>query len=112
MAARPRPADVVRMARALARGSAIDAPRGVLRVIGEFRGDTPSDSPLTLERLMARDDYRDLMTPKVAVGEPALDFALPRHDFGRDGPTATGEVVRLSAFRRVQPVALIFGSYT
>jgi hypothetical protein len=71
----------------------------------EFDSTTPSDSPLTRETLLGRPDYRDLMTPKVSPGGPAFDFELPRQGAG-------GGTVRLSAFREVQPVALIFGSYT
>ena len=73
---------------------------------------TPADSPLTMKQLMRRDDYRDLMTPKVVPGQPAFDFELPRHDFSDGAGVATGATVRLSDFRGVQPVALIFGSYT
>ena len=100
------------MARALGRGSGIDAPRSGFAVAREFAGDTPDDSPLTMRKLMRREDYRDLMTPKVAPGQPAFDFELPRHDFSDGGGLATGATVRLSRFREVQPVALIFGSYT
>src|SRR3989442_11745750 len=101
------------MGRALGRGSAIDAPKSTLGVAREFVGaDTPSDSPLTLKELMRRDDYRDLMTPKISAGQPAFDFELPRHDFSDGAGAATGVTVRLSSFRGVQPVALIFGSYT
>jgi hypothetical protein len=82
-------------------------------VVREFvSGDTPSDSPLTLKALMRREDYRELSTPKLAAGDPAFDFELPRHDFSDGTPAATGGTVRLSEFRSVQPVALIFGSYT
>jgi hypothetical protein len=38
------------------------------------------------------------------VGDHAPDFAL--------APLGGGELVRLSSFRGVKPVALIFGSYT
>lgn len=41
---------------------------------------------------------------RLEVGSEAPDFALK--------PVAGGETVRLSAFRGVRPVALIFGSYT
>lgn len=53
---------------------------------------------------MASPRYRDLMTAKLAAGEAAFDFELPRLD--------GAGTVRLSSFRGVQPVALIFGSYT
>jgi len=64
---------------------------------------TPSDSPLTMEDVMASPVYRDLMTPKLAVGDPAFPFELPRD---------TGETVRLADLIGVTPVALVFGSYT
>jgi len=47
--------------------------------------------------------YRDLMTPKLAPGDPAYAFELPRD---------TGELVRLADFAGRMPVALVFGSYT
>jgi hypothetical protein len=68
------------------------------------RGLAPKDSPLTLRDVMARADYRDLMTPKVAEGSPAPDFELPRSD-GHG-------TMRLSALTLEGPVALVFGSYT
>ncbi len=46
----------------------------------------------------------DRETRAPAAGEPAPDFELPRLD-GKGN-------VRLSAFRGVKPVALIFGSFT
>jgi hypothetical protein len=100
------------MARSLTRGSAIDVPKSLLGVIREMPTDTPRDSPLTLRQLMRRADYRDLMTPKVALGDPAFDFELPCHDFSSGVGVTTGAAMRLSAFRGVEPVALIFGSYT
>ena len=112
MAARPPLADVFRMARSLRRGSAIDAPKSAFGMLRELAGDTPADSPLTMKALLRRDDYRDLMTPKVRPGQAAFDFELPRHDFSDGAGAATGATVRLSAFRGVLPVALIFGSYT
>jgi peroxiredoxin len=51
---------------------------------------------------MASPVYRDLMTPKLSVGDPAFLFELPRE---------TGETVRLADFAGT-PVALVFGSYT
>jgi hypothetical protein len=66
--------------------------------------ETPSDSPLTMEQALASPVYRDLMTPKLAVGDPAFPFDLPRLD--------GGERVRLAAFAGRRPVALVFGSYT
>ena len=66
---------------------------------------TSDDSPLTLADVVASPLYLDLMTPKVAVGDGAIDFTLPRlaHD---------GGPVTLSSFAGDRPVALIFGSYT
>jgi hypothetical protein len=66
---------------------------------------TPADSPLSVADVMTSPVYQDLMVPKVAVGQPAPDLALPRLD-------APGERVRLSDFAGEMPVALIFGSYT
>ena len=100
------------MARAVAHGSAIEAPRSVFGVLREFTTDTPEDSPLTMRALMRREDYRDLMKPKIGPGRPAFDFELPRHDFSDGVGAETGATVCLSDFRDVQPVALIFGSYT
>ena len=65
--------------------------------------ETPADSPLTMQDIMASPAYRDLMTPKLARGDPAYPFELPRD---------TGELVRLSDYAGRMPVALVFGSYT
>jgi hypothetical protein len=74
-------------------------------ILSRFReGLAPKDSPLTLKDVMARADYRDLMTPKVAEGDLAPDFELPRLDGDGD--------VRLASLLEERPVALIFGSYT
>jgi peroxiredoxin len=54
--------------------------------------------------VLASEDYRNLMTAKVAVGDHAPDFELARSD----GPGT----VRLSALLAERPVALVFGSYT
>jgi hypothetical protein len=80
--------------------------------------ETPPDSPLTMEDVLASPVFRDLMspvylalrTPDLAVGDPAFDFELPL----LDGETheRTGETVRLSSFAGDRPVALVFGSYT
>jgi hypothetical protein len=64
---------------------------------------TPIDSPLTMDDVMASPVFRDLMTPKLSVGDPAYPFELPRD---------TGETMRLADFAGVEPVALVFGSYT
>jgi hypothetical protein len=111
--ARPALPDVLRLGRAIKRGSVIDEPISLVSVIREFAsGDTPEDSPLTLKTLLSREDYRDLSTAKVAVGDVAFDFELPRYDFSEGTAVATGASVRLSEFRSLKPVALIFGSYT
>jgi hypothetical protein len=105
--------DVIRLGRAIKRGSAIDEPISLFSVVREFvSGDTPQDSPLTLRTLLGREDYRDLPTPKLAVGDAAFDCELPRYDFSDGTAVATGATVRLAEFRSVKPVALIFGSYT
>ena len=100
------------MGRALRPGSAIDAPQSVVGMVREVLSDTPADSPLTMKALLRRADYRDLMTPKIAVGQPAFDFELPLYDFSDGTALDRATTVRLSGFRDVQPVALIFGSYT
>jgi hypothetical protein len=74
--------------------------------------ETPLDSPLTMVQALASPLYRDLSTPKVAVGDPAFDFELPRCDFSDGARRATGETVCLADFAGVSPVALVFGSYT
>jgi peroxiredoxin len=56
-----------------------------------------------MEDVLASPAYRDLMTPKVAPGDPAYEFELPRD---------SGELVRLADFAGRKPVALVFGSYT
>ena len=113
MPARPPLPDVLRLGRAIKHGSAIEEPTSVVSVVREFvSGDTPDDSPLTLKTLLSREDYRDLSTPKLAVGDIAFDFELPRYDFSDGTAVATGASVRLSEFHSVKPVALIFGSYT
>ena len=105
--------DVLRMGRAIRRGSVIDEPISLVSVVREFAsGDTPADSPLTLKTLMSRDDYRDLSTAKLAVGDVAFDFELPRYDFSDGTAVAKGATVQLSESRSLKPVALIFGSYT
>jgi hypothetical protein len=65
--------------------------------------ETPVDSPLSMEDVLASDAYLDLRTPKLRVGDPAFLFELPRD---------TGELVRLTDFVGRSPVALVFGSYT
>jgi hypothetical protein len=68
------------------------------------KSNAPTDSPLTMQDVLASEDYRNLMTAKVAVGDEAPDFELPRLDGGGS--------LRLGSFRNEQPVTLIFGSYT
>jgi hypothetical protein len=65
--------------------------------------ETPADSPLTMQDVMASPSYRDLMTAKLGPGDPVFRFELPRD---------TGEVVRLADYAGRMPVALVFGSYT
>ena len=74
--------------------------------------ETPADSPLTMEQALASPLYRDLSTPKLAVGDPAFPFALRRLDLAEGERRETGETVRLGEFAGVSPVALVFGSYT
>ena len=74
--------------------------------------ETPPDSPLTMEQALASPLYRDLRTPKLALGDPAFDFELPLLDFADGVRRETGETVRLSSFAGARPVALVFGSYT
>ena len=64
---------------------------------------TPADSPLTMEDVLSSPFHRDLMTAKLAPGEPAFLFELA-------GPE--GDRVDIADFAGVQPVALVFGSYT
>ena len=72
--------------------------------------ETPPDSPLTLEDVMSSPAYLRLMTPTLAPGEAAFLFDLPLLDAETHRPS--GERVRLGDFAGVQPVALVFGSYT
>jgi hypothetical protein len=96
----------------LRRGSAADAPLGLISALMTLVRGTPSDSPLNLKDVTRSDIYRDLARPKVRTGDPAPDFALARLDLGDGTERHTGETVRLSSYRQVSPVALIFGSYT
>ena len=94
--------------RVVARGSPVDpkwSVRGmVLSQLRHGRGNAPADSPLTLQDVLASEEYRDLMTAKVAVGDVAPDFELQS--------LGGGGTVRLSSLVESQPVVLIFGSYT
>ncbi|MGH3007500.1 MAG: hypothetical protein ACRDOS_16630 [Gaiellaceae bacterium] len=104
----PSPRDMLGYMRTVARGSPVDRPWSVPGMIASRlrhgRGLAPKDSPLTVQDVMARRDYRDLMTPKVAEGDLAPDFELPRLE-GDD-------TVRLASLLEERSVALIFGSYT
>ena len=92
--------------RTVSRGSPVDKRWSILGMMwSQFReGNAPPDSPLTLADVMASDDYRNLMTAKVAEGDVAPDFDLQ----GIDGSARA----RLTDLVAVQPVALVFGSYT
>jgi hypothetical protein len=76
----------------------------MLSAVRHGRGNAPKDSRLTLQDVLASAYYRDLMTQKVAEGDLAPDFELPRLD-GKS-------TVRLGALLVDRPVALVFGSYT
>jgi hypothetical protein len=52
------------------------------------------------------------VTPKLRPGDLAFDFELARLQLAGGKESRTGETVRLSTYRHVSPVALIFGSYT
>ena len=102
----PTPREALEYMRTVSRGSPVD-PRWSVpgMVLSRLRdGLAAEGSPLTLQDVMARDDYRELMTAKVDVGDAAPDFALPRLD--NDGK------LRLSSLLAERPVALVFGSYT
>jgi hypothetical protein len=94
--------------RAVSRGSPVDPPWSVPgMIVSQLRHGrrlAPKDSPLGLQDVMGRADYRDLMTPEVDVGDIGPDFALPSVD--------GGEAVRLSEFGAGRRIALVFGSYT
>jgi len=66
--------------------------------------ETPADSPLTLGDVMSSPFYGKLMTPELALGDPAFPFDLPLLD-------GSGRI-RLADFAGDRPVALVFGSYT
>ena len=102
----PTPREALEYMRTVSRGSPVD-PRWSVpgMVLSRIRdGLAAEDSPLTLQDVMGRDDYRDLMTPEVDVGDVAPDFALP--------PVGGGEAVQLSEFGAGRRIALVFGSYT
>ena len=72
--------------------------------------ETPADSPLTLHDVMGSPAYLALMTPTLAVGDPAFPFDLPVLDPETHRPS--GAHVRLADHAGERPVALVFGSYT
>ena len=79
-------------------------PGMIMTQLRHGRTNAPKDSPLTMQDVLASEDYRNLMTAKVSVGDPAPDFDLARID--------GAGTLRLSSLIAEQPVALIFGSYT
>jgi hypothetical protein len=98
----------------LRRGSAADAPLAILPALRELVR-TPRGAPnssLNAKDVERSGAYRDLATPKMRPGDLAFDFELARLDLGGGKERLTGETVRLSTYRQVSPVALIFGSYT
>ena len=104
----PSPRDVFAYMRTVGRGSPVDRPWSLVgQIVTNLRlgrGQAPPGSPLTLQDVLSSHDYRNLMTAKVAEGDPAPDFELPRVD--------GEETLRLSSLLDEHPVALIFGSYT
>src|SRR5262245_10413081 len=102
----PSPRDVYGYMRTVSRGSPVDETWSVPGMLfSRIReGMAPPDSPLTLQDVMSRDDYRDLMTAEVAVDDLAPDFELRRID--QDG------TIHLWSLLAERPVALVFGSYT
>jgi len=78
----------------------------------DFSGITPEDSPRSPEEVISDPLSQDLMTAKLAPGDPAHDFDLPLHDFTKGVGQETGARFRLSEVAAGRPVALIFGSYT
>jgi hypothetical protein len=102
----PSPRDLLGYMRVVGRGSPVDPPWSVIgQVLAVARkGNAAPGSPLTLADVMASPDYRDLMTAKVAVGDIAPDFELPRSE--------GNGTLRLTSLLEASPVALVFGSYT
>ena len=104
----PSPRDAIAYMRTVGRGSPVDRPWSVagqiLTLLRLGKSQAPEGSPLTLQDILASPDYRNLMTAKVAEGDVAPDFELPR-------PDGNG-TVRLSSLLDDRPVALVFGSYT
>jgi hypothetical protein len=104
----PTPSEALGYMRTVSRGSPVDprwsVPGMILSRVRHGKRRAPKDSPLGLQDVMGREDYRELRTPDLAVGDPALDFELPRLD--------GGPAIRLTTFAGGKPVALVFGSYT
>lgn len=104
----PTPREALQYMRAVSQGSPVDpawsVPGMLVSRARHGRRLAPKDSPLGLQDVMERADYRDVMTPDVDVGQQAPDFELPLVDGGAS--------IRLSAFGAGRPVALVFGSYT
>ncbi len=104
----PSPRDILAYMRTVSRGSPVDprwsVPGMLVSQLRHGRGGAPDDSPLTMQDVLASEDYRNLMTAKVVVGDPAPDFELARLDGA--GMLCLGSLVA------ERPVALVFGSYT
>src|SRR5262249_20041003 len=104
----PTPREILSYMRVVASGSPVDPKWSVGGMIfsqlRHGRANAPADSPLTLQDVLASEEYRDLMTAKVAVGDAAPDFQLER----ADGSGTVG----LSSLVETRRVVLIFGSYT
>ncbi len=104
----PTPRDILGYMRTVSRGSPVDRrwsiPGMVVSQLRHGRGNAAQDSPLTLQDVVGSEEYRNLMTAKVAVGDVAPEFELARLD-------GAGSV-RLRSLVAEQPVALVFGSYT
>jgi hypothetical protein len=96
----------------LRRGSVADAPLRGPSPLNEIVRGTPKDSALTMRDVERSATYRDLSSARVRPDELAPDFVLARLSLADATEQPTGETVRLSAYRQVSPVALIFGSYT
>lgn len=73
------------------------------------RGRSREAASPSLTSSAATDPHRHLRIPRLRLGDPAYDFALPRVDPAR---CATAELVRLSDYLGRQPVLLVFGSCT
>ena len=74
------------------------SPTDFTRMQEWLAAQDPTEQAALMQFILARETHAP------AVGDEAPDFELPR--------LGGGECVRLSEFRGVQPVALIFGSFT